>query len=442
MVAAVLGGLMELGPSAYAAALSPISKGPYLQELGPTSVVVRVEVDPPASVDVEVSPVGLDAAGPVSVKHDPAASAFHSVLLDQLQPASRYSYLVKVAGVRSREGTFTTAPAPDSGAPFTFLVYGDDRSGDEAHASIVHSLLGAPSDFLVHTGDFVEDGSARSMWQTFFDIEAPLLRDRCVFACVGNHELVEPGGISFARYFGPTDDRGEPEQKLYQTFRWSSARFFLLNGMDTWATSNEKKWLRDELTKADAEPGISWRIVVVHYGPWSSGPHGKNARLLGAGIVPLLVEHKVDLVLSGHDHIYERGEQDGLRYVVSGGGGAPLYPIKKTLPSTRKAESAFHYLKVDVTSDACAFVATRDDGSVLDRCGFKRASAEWDCDPAPPLSPPHSRSPTSSETPGHPETASRCGCEMVGLRDAGTSYAPLVGGILFVGFVGLRRRRS
>src|ERR1700722_2817394 len=73
VVAAVLGGLMGPAPSAYAAALSPISKGPYLQELGPTSVVVRVEVDPPAAVDVEVSPVGLDAAGPVSVKHDPAA---------------------------------------------------------------------------------------------------------------------------------------------------------------------------------------------------------------------------------------------------------------------------------------------------------------------------------------------------------------------------------
>jgi MYXO-CTERM domain-containing protein len=435
-----------------ATSLSPITKGPYLQELGPTSVVVRVEVDPPAPVDVEVVPRGsvegdagangIDGGASV-LKRDATTAALHSILLDQLAPSTRYTYRVKVAGARSPPGTFTTAPRPESGAPFTFLVYGDDRSGDEAHAALVRSLASTPSDFLVHTGDFVEDGSAKSMWQTFFDIEGPLLRDRCVFACVGNHELIEPGGVSFARYFGPmlsAADEPSPGRKLYHSFRWSNTRFFLLNGMDTWATGVEKDWLRSELETADTEPGIVWRIVVVHFGPWSSGPHGKNKRLLEAGIVPLLVQHKVDLVLSGHDHIYERGEQDGLRYIVSGGGGAPLYRIEKTLSSTRKAESAYHYLTTTVTASAIDIVATRGDGSVLERCGFKRTDADWDCDPAAPRvqTPPAS---TTAGTQDSPPPASRCGCEAIGASGS-RGDVPWVLALGAVALAALQRRRS
>jgi 3',5'-cyclic AMP phosphodiesterase CpdA len=451
LLTGALAGLGIVG-EARAAALSPITKGPYLQELGPTSVVVRVEVDPPAPIDLEVSPLaaadgGTRDGGAVVIKHDASSAAFHSILLDQLKPFTRYSYRVKVSGVRSPEGTFTTAPSADSGAPFTFLLYGDDRSGDEAHAALVRSLAAIPSDFLLHTGDFVEDGSAKTMWQTFFDIESPLLRDRCVFACVGNHELIEPGGVSFARYFGPEQEgEGEPARRLYHTFRWSTARFFLLNGMDAWSTSNEKQWLRTALESADKEPGLVWRIVVIHFGPWSSGPHGKNTRLLSAGVIPILAEHKVDLILSGHDHIYERGEQDGLRYIVSGGGGAPLYRIEKTLSSTRKAESAYHYITTSVTKDAIDVVAVRGDGSVLERCGFKRASTDWDCDPASALAstaPPTLSSPTpptqgSSESPPQP---SRCGCRAVGApcshEDAGRWF-----GLLVMALAAFHRRRS
>ena len=47
------------------------------------------------------------------------------------------------------------------------------------------------SDFLIHTGDFVENGASLAQWQSFFDIESPLLGGRCLFAAVGNHELTD-----------------------------------------------------------------------------------------------------------------------------------------------------------------------------------------------------------------------------------------------------------
>src|SRR5262249_2290068 len=64
-------------------------------------------------------------------------------------------------------------------------------------------------------------------------------------------------------------------------------------------------------------------FVAMHQGLLSSGPHGGVA---GAeDLLPLIAEHHVTAVLSGHDHIYERIVRDGTTFLISGGGGAPLY---------------------------------------------------------------------------------------------------------------------
>jgi hypothetical protein len=217
--------------------------------------------------------------------------------------------------------------------------------------------------------------------------------------------------------------------------RWENARFIFLNGMDAWSTGIEKEWLESELRKADAEPGLIWRFVVVHYGPWSSGPHGSNRRLIEAGLPAMLRSHKVDLLLSGHDHIYERGEAEGVRYVVSGGGGAPLYRQISPLRSTRKVEPTYHFIEATVSDDTVKLVAKRIDGSILDRCGFTKASG-WDCDreASPPLSAAVESStkppPVASPTPPPPREASKCGCTLVGLDRK--SYLGLVLAVLTV----------
>jgi 3',5'-cyclic AMP phosphodiesterase CpdA len=396
---------------------SRIVKGPYLQSLDATSVEIRVEVDPPAPVTVTIAPRASDAGGPRTIR-DATAAPFHAVRVDGLAPSTRYSYSVSTLS-QSEKGELTTAPRNDSKDPFTFLVYGDDRTDEDAHASVVRAMMQSPSDFLVNTGDYVEDGSEGSQWQSFFDVEKPLLRDRAVFACVGNHELVDGAGTNYLRYFGPTEDaHGAGEKpKLYGSARWGSARIFLLDAMESFGDGPERAWLDDELTRADAEPGLVWRIVVLHQGPWSAGPHGGNPRLLGAGIPDDFAKHHVDLILAGHDHIYERGVQSGLRYVISGGGGAPLYSIREKLPGTMKVEAAHHYVEVTVRPDAIAMTAKRDDGSVLDKCGFTKSSAAWDCDPPPaPAAPAPSVKTTSAESHASPPTSSACGCSAPGTR--------------------------
>src|SRR5437773_219483 len=81
------------------------------------------------------------------------ASTLHSVHVDGLTPATRYEYEVRVGAALER-GELTTAPRPDSTDPFTFLVYGDNRTDDTAHAALVKAMRQAAGDFLLHTGDF------------------------------------------------------------------------------------------------------------------------------------------------------------------------------------------------------------------------------------------------------------------------------------------------
>ncbi len=444
----------------------PIVKGPWMQHVTSTSAVVQVEVDPPAPVTLEIgmaAATGTADSGVGSVVESREVKALHAILVQNLEPGTRYPFAVRVRGT-AKYGALTTAPREDSSAPVRFLIYGDNRSDDAAHAAVVRAMAVVPSAFLVHTGDFVEKGGSAQHWQTFFDIEAPLLRERCVFSSVGNHELTDGAGAQYLRYFGPAElpvavarpassslvavplpaDAGSAPFSLEQlsgTYRWANARFFLVNGMVDYASGPARAWLEKALTDADAETGLVWRIVVVHHGPWSSGPHGGNAHLLDAGIPALFRAHKVDLVISGHDHIYERGVSDGLSYLVSGGGGAPVYRVKKAGPTSRHYESVHHFIDATATASAIQMVAMRPDGSTIERCALRKVGG-WDCDPAD-LGPATANSTSGGATlPSDPvPSKSRCGCDVVGDGGGSTGALAVIGAATVIAVRRRRRRR-
>jgi predicted phosphodiesterase len=407
-----------------------ITKGPWMQHVTATSALVRVEVDPPAPVTIEVgmsAAVGSTDAGAGSVIESREVRALHSILVKGLEPSTRYPFTVRV-GATTRYGAITTAPPEQSGEAFRFLIYGDNRSDDAAHAAVVVAMASRASSFVVNTGDFVERGDSRSEWQTFFDIEAPLTRERPIFSCVGNHELTDGSGAAYVRYFGPAElpkeleapvtgvtgvllhDAGSAQVTLDQlsgTFRWSNARFFMVNGMVPYTSGPTRAWLDRVLTESDDEAGLVWRIVVVHHGPWSSGPHGNNKLLQDANIPDLLRAHKVDLVVSGHDHIYERGSANGLPYLVSGGGGAPVYRVKKAAATSLRYESVRHFEEAYVSPAAIRFVAMRPDGSTIESCALAKGIG-WQCDGSDGGL---ANEGASSRAPSSP---SRCGCRTAG----------------------------
>jgi predicted phosphodiesterase len=409
-----------------------VLKGPYLQELTSTSVALRVELSAPAPVSAEVHASG---GKPITVTSP--ALRFHSVVVKGLTPGTRYDFSVHVGATSTRGGSFVTAPPDGSHDPITFLAYGDNRTDGPSHERVVRAMMNEKSDFLVHTGDFVIAGGEDEAWQTFFDIEGQLLASHCLFACVGNHELAsDREAVHFERYFGPTQEPGAPESepsRLYRTVRWGRVRFFLLNAFQDWTTGGERAWLEKELTHADQEADLGWRIVLIHHSPYSAGPHGDNTVVLRAHVDELLRAHHVDLVIAGHDHIYERGEERGLRYVITGGGGAPLYRELTPGKSTRKVEATFNYVVTTVTEETLSIVAKRPDGTLVDACSTKHEGS-WLCDPPKPSVGPAPPTP-SAEPKEKPRAGCGCGAAGAGSTGGGEGMAGLL-------LAGLLRRCS
>ncbi|MDB4950646.1 MAG: Alkaline phosphatase precursor [Gemmatimonadetes bacterium] len=145
----------------------------------------------------------------------------------------------------------------------------------------------------------------------------------------GNHEYVTPGAAPYYRYFGRR--AGKPGEGWY-SYELGAWHVVALNsGIDVGPGSAQVAWLRDDLA---AHPG---RCVLAywHTPRFSLGPHGSRLRM--AAIWDVLYGAGAAVVLSGHDHMYERfapmtsaGHLDparGIRQFVVGTGGAGLYRV-------------------------------------------------------------------------------------------------------------------
>jgi len=376
-------------------------------DLRPGSIVVMAERSVAGPLEVRAVPLprageSVDA-GAALVVRETASRTLHELRLSNLLPDTRYRYTLTGPGITPQEGEFASAPAPGHAAPFQFAIYGDTRSQERPHRAVVEALVREGPAFAIHTGDLIEDGRSEAMWQQFFDIEAPLLRRVPFVPVIGNHEIVRPlsSGIdNYRRYVHVTPDGPMPE--LDYVFRYGNARFVLANSYDDW-TGVAREWLDGELGRARREAPNDWLFVVMHWGPRSSGPHGDNEMLQVAGIDRVLRRHRVDLVIAGHDHIYERGDDDRIRYLVTGGGGAPLYYRATQRAATRVFAVAHHYIRAEVEADFVRFTALRPDGTTLDRATLRHDGWEDLRPAAAPTRPTTAPATTAPPPPSPPD---------------------------------------
>jgi calcineurin-like phosphoesterase family protein len=135
-----------------------------------------------------------------------------------------------------------------------------------------------------------------------------------VAGTLGNHDVRVLGG----RY--EFDELNMP--RGFYNRPVGDVEFFILNSNNVNAT--QTTWLKNALS-ASAAP---WKIVVYHHPAWTCGGYRSNAAVVRTW-VPIFERYGVDLVVSGHDHNYQRfAERNGVRYVVHGGGGQHLYPLQ------------------------------------------------------------------------------------------------------------------
>jgi acid phosphatase type 7 len=353
-----------------------VLKGPYLQDLAPTSITIMWQLDQAAPARVAVDGPG----GPRTIEL--AAARIGEATIDRLTPSSRYRYRVDTTG-RSWTGEFATAPVVGADVPFSFIVVGDTRSGVDAHRRVIERIAQEVPDFVLGTGDMVDDGYRQDQWQQFFDVESPVLRDNVYFPAVGNHDRQGRGRTadSYRTYFSVPDNGDE----RFYGFSYAAARFLVLDSNEySFALSDQTAWLERELIAARQDPAVRHVFVVMHHPPFSIALHG-GSRDLRERWTPLFEKYQVTAVFSGHDHVYERAEHNGIRYFVSGGGGAPLYPRRPhpspvDLDAVKKLERTFHFLRVTVTGSRVEVTGVRSDGTVIETTAW---TVGGDAPPAP-----------------------------------------------------------
>lgn len=354
-------------------------KGPYLQDLAPESITVMWEMDEQIPAKLVVTGPGLPN-GERTMEVAPAHIV--EAKLDKLTPASRYRYKV-IIGDDKWEGEFATAPPNGKDVPFSFVVYGDSRNGVEQHRRVIERVAQEVPDFVLGTGDMVDEGFRQDEWQQFFDVEGRLLRDNVYFPALGNHDRQGRGRTAdtYRAYFSVPENGGDTER--YYAFTYASARFLVLDSNAySFALTDQTAWIERELIAARQDASVKHVFVVMHHPPFSISLHGGNIDLRDRW-TPLFEKYQVSAVFSGHDHVYERAEHDGLRYFVSGGGGAPLYPRRPRsnpidVEAVKKFERTLHYLRVTVTGNRIEVTAIRADGTVIE-------TSTWADGPEAPL---------------------------------------------------------
>ncbi|GGF90039.1 hypothetical protein GCM10010912_39030 [Paenibacillus albidus] len=246
----------------------------------------------------------------------------HKVVADQLQPGTEYAYRAGdgQAGNWSGIGTFTTETSSNNA--YRFLYTTDSQGTSEEDFEIWNHTLEEglakfpDSQFILNSGDLVDNGDIEEQWSWFFDKPKAILANTPLVPLVGNHE--SKNYSNYAGHFNLPNESNtgaKPEGSVY-SLDYGSAHFMVINteyyGTSSNAENNEiynkqVEWLRSEVAKTDKK----WKVVFLHKSPYSVANHTKDTDVLfyRAQLTKVFDELGIDMVLGGHDHTFARSYQ-------------------------------------------------------------------------------------------------------------------------------------
>src|SRR5262245_3705846 len=352
-----------------------LTRGPYLQLLTDHSVAVVWNTDTAAACTLALRP--LDGAATV---HTQGSGPVCTITVDGLTPGTRYAYTPLADGVPlDGESVFRT----DSPAlPLHFLVLGDSGCACASELAVRDAMQKTPADFILHTGDMVYDtGAAEDFDGAIFAPYRDLMRALPLWPCLGNHDVQTNQGQPWRDAF-VTPANNPANNENYYSYDAGDAHVLVLNSNGVLRPGSAQYVFADQdLATSTAR----WKFVVFHHTIYSSGSTHGSDLALRSSLVPLFDKHKVDIVLMGHEHNYERTKPlrnnqvvapgQGTIYITTGGGGKDLYPLG-TSSFTAHAESVHHFVRVIVDGDTLLAQMIRVDGTIGDTITLvKRGSA-------------------------------------------------------------------
>ena len=260
----------------------------------------------------------------------------------------------------------TVGPLPNNAGTVKFAVIGDNGTGDAAQYQVADQMVKLrqqfPFDLVLMLGDNFYGAQRPSDLVMKFERPYKRLLDVGVTfqAALGNHD--EPDSVNYP----PLHMGGQ----RYYSFARGNVRFLVLdtNSLDP----KQLQWLETTLEGSRE----AWTIIYFHHPLYSSaGRHGASIDIR-VRLEPLLTKHGVNVVFSGHDHIYERIKpQKGITYFVCGSGGklrrGDLVPSDMTAAGFDQDQS---FMLVEVDVEELHFETISRTGSTVDAGVIRRAA--------------------------------------------------------------------
>lgn len=283
-----------------------------------------------------------------------------------------------VTALRIEDVARNSLTLPNAERSIKFAIIGDSGRGSKEQHDVAAQMVAYRQRFdyafVLMAGDNIYEGpaTAEDYRLKFEDPYKPLLDDGVKFyAALGNHDdtnqvYYEPFNMDGSRYYTfvpPVDP----------ITRWDTrVRFFALDS--TYLDRAQSRWFEKEMTESRAE----WKIAFLHHPVYTSGRYTLAARGIRFALESAFVNGGIDVVFSGHEHIYQRAElQNGVLYFVTGGAGSLREGDASPSPAiARSYDRDYHFMLAEITDEGFFFQAINRTGMTVDAGALRRPTAD------------------------------------------------------------------
>ncbi|MEX2158202.1 MAG: metallophosphoesterase [Dehalococcoidia bacterium] len=346
----------------------------------------------------------------------------HVAQLTGLQPGTSYSYTISTGGtLLAPNVSFRTDSGPQD-TTLSFAVVGDSGTLGPNQTGIRDAMLGRDYEMVLHTGDLAyTHGTYSELDQSFFPPYGQIMRRVPFYPAMGNHDYETLNGQPYRDVFYLPENAPAQHRESYYSFDYGPVHFVSLDteilggyrgGLAE--ASDQLAWLDNDL----ASTSQPWKVVFLHRPsyPSSNIPVYPNP----IAVTPILQQRGVDIVFSGHDHLYARtlpmidGAPEligngGVIYPTTGGGGGGKH-LCEPRPYTAICLRMYHFLHVTVENDCVlSYDAITFSSGVIDHFELNRCDPDSDSDGfldgeevaagSDPLDPASTPLPTATPTP-------------------------------------------
>ena len=315
------------------------TREPYLQMMSSNAVTIRWQSEKEASGVVRY---GIKLNQLNKIQRETDVNEEHEIRLTGLKPATKYFYSVgndKKESFKGKDFWFKISPKIISGKneSVRFWVTGDQGYPNKIQTQVRDAMFSwvkqnprtdknTPAlDFWLTTGDNAYRSGSNEQFQAgFFEPYKTILRNTPVWPVYGNHDARRWVFFDLFTFPVKAESGGVASgTEHYYSFDYANIHFVMLDTQesDHDVDGDMLSWLKKDLQETKQQ----WLIAAFHHPPYTKGSHDSDSKRDSRGrlitvrenILPVLEQAGVDLVLSGHSHMYERSELINCHYADS-----------------------------------------------------------------------------------------------------------------------------